>query len=208
MLTFNKNYEEFGCGPEEITDETNNSTSHYCYIHTLEEVLVLLRDNPSVHSDFTIKIELKGPDTANPTVQLVKKLGMRQRCHYSSFNHSRIAEVRALDEDAITGALFDDNIPDNFAEIASAVGATEVHFKYDTATFERVSIAHRAGLRTMAWFRGPIGMKEDHHTKYFDVGNEDEDMYLTVLRSGVQSLCVNRPETLAKALANLVMRIS
>ncbi len=203
LLTFNKNYDEFGCGPDEIThpDDETNSTPHYCYIHTLEEVLVTLRDHPDVHSDFMIKIELKGPDTAAPTVDLVRKLNMTQHCHYSSFDHSRIFEVRVLDEDAITGALFDDNIPDNFVDIARAVGATEVHLKYDTASFERVSIAHRAGLRTMAWFRGPIGMKSDYHTKYFDVGNEDEDMYLTVLRSGVQSLCVNRPDILAKALA-------
>lgn len=202
LLTFNKNYEEFGCGPDEIThpDETS-SLPHYCYIHTLEEVLIELRDHPDVHSDFTIKIELKGPDTATPTVELVRKLDMRHRCHYSSFDHSRIAEVRELDEHAITGALFDDNIPDNFTESALRVGATEVHFKYDTASFERVSIAHRAGLRTMAWFRGPIGMKEDYHMKYFDVGNEDEAMYMTVLRSGVQSLCVNRPDILAKVLS-------
>lgn len=203
FLTFNKDYDEFGCGPNEIThpNDRTNTIPHYCYIHTLEEVLVTLRDHPDVKSDFTIKIELKGPNTATPTVELVKKLGMRHRCHYSSFDHSRIAEVRMLDEDAHTGALFDDNIPENFTDIAIAAGANEVHLKYDTASYERVSIAHRYGLGTMAWFRGPRGMKEDYLTKYFDVGNEDADMYLTVLRSGVQSLCVNRPDVLSKALA-------
>jgi glycerophosphoryl diester phosphodiesterase len=203
LLTFNKHYDEFGCGPDEIThpddDDTNNN--HYCYIHTLEEVLATLRDHPDVKPEFTIKIELKGPATAAPTVELVRKLDMRHRCHYSSFDHSRIAEVRALDEDAITGALFGDYVPHNFSDIAISVGASEVHLKYDTATFERVRIAHRVGLNTMAWFRGPIGMKEDYLTRYFDVGNEDEEMYKTVLRSGVQSLCVNRPDVLAKALA-------
>ncbi|KAL7441924.1 hypothetical protein ACHAXH_008307 [Discostella pseudostelligera] len=203
LLTFNKHYDEFGCGPDEIThpddDDTNNN--HYCYIHTLEEVLATLRDHPDVKPEFTIKIELKGPATAAPTVELVRKLDMRHRCHYSSFDHSRIAEVRALDEDAITGALFGDNVPHNFSDIAISVGASEVHLKYDTATSERVRIAHRVGLNTMAWFRGPIGMKEDYLTRYFDVGNEDEEMYKTVLRSGVQSLCVNRPDVLAKALA-------
>lgn len=194
LLKFNRKYDEFGCGPDEISHPG-------AYIHTLEEVLVQLREHPDIHSDFTIKIELKGPDTAKATVELVRKLDMRHRCHYSSFDHSRIAEVRALDEDAITGALFDDDIPVNFAEIALHVGATEVHLKYDTATFERVSIAHGAGLRTMAWFRGPRGMKEDYNTKYFDVGNEDEAMYMTVLRSGVQSLCVNRPDVLAKIVS-------
>lgn len=201
LLTFNKNFEEFGCGPDEITYPGDHT--HYCFIHTLEEVLVTLRDHPDVSSDFIFKIELKGPVTAASTVELVRKLNMTHRCHYSSFDHSRIAEVRMLDENAITGALFDDRIPENFAAIAVAVGASEVHLKYDTCSFERVQIAHRAGLKTMAWFRGPTGMKNDYLTKYFDVGNEDEDMYSTVLRSGVQSLCVNRPDVLAEIIRSM-----
>lgn len=202
MLTFNKHFDEFGCGPREITHPGEGSPGrpHYCYVHTLEEVLTTLRDRPDVPPDFAVKIELKGPGTAAPTLELVRKLKMERRCRYSSFDHARVAEVRALDADAITGALFASEVPDDFVERCAAAGADEVHFKYDTCTYERVQAAHGAGLDTMAWFRGPVGMKSDCLNKYFDVGNEDEAMYRTVLASGVKSMCVNRPEVLVKTM--------
>ena len=198
LLTFNKNFDELGCGPNEITH--SSKLPHYCYIHTLEEVLTTLGDHPNVSPNFTIKIELKGPNTDIPAVQLVRKLKMERQCQYSSFDHSRIAEVRRLDADAITGALFASHVPDNFIEQCLAVGANEVHFKYDTCLYERVQEAHSAGLNTMAWFRGRMGMKEDHLNKYHDVGNEAISMYKTVLMSGVRGMCVNRPEVMVKAL--------
>lgn len=181
---------------------------HYCYVHTLEEVLTTLRDHPHVSSTLTIKIELKGDGTPLPSVRLVEKLNMMHRCHYSSFDHSKIAEVRALSPTVITGALFADNVPDDFVERAIAVGASEVHFKYDTCTYERVLAAHNAGLGTMAWFRGPIGMKEDTIYKYHDVGNEDEKMYEVVMRSGVRGMCVNRPDIMAKLADKMQRRVS
>ncbi len=198
VLTFDKNFEEFGCGPDEITRP--GDPSHYCYVHTLEEVLVTLRDHPDVSPDFAIKIELKGPNTARPAVELVRKLNMDRRCHYSSFDHTRILEVRRLDENAITGALFD-ALPADFARRAVDVGASEVHLKYDTCTYDAVRSAHHAGLGIMAWFRGPRGMRHDSGSKYRDVGNEDVGMYLTVLRTGVDSVCVNRPDVMVRALA-------
>lgn len=123
---------------------------------------------------------------------------MEHQCQYSSFDHSRIAEVRGLDAGAVTGALFASHVPDDFVQRCFAVGASEVHFKYDTCTYERVQEAHIAGLNTMAWFRGPAGMGDDATKKYFDVGNEDESMYEAVLRSGVQSMCVNRPDVMSE----------
>lgn len=198
LLTFDKSFEEFVCGPDKITHP--GDPLHYCFVHTLEEVLVTLRDHPRVSSNFAIKIELKGPNTAGPVVELVHRLNMSHRCSYSSFDHARIAEVRMLDEDAITGALFD-RLPSDFAQRAVAVGASEVHLKYDTCTYDAIQAAHRAGLKTMAWFRGPRGMKQDYFEKYLDVGNEDEAMYRTVLSSGVGSMCVNRPDVMVKALA-------
>lgn len=200
LLTFNKHYEEFGCGPEQITHPHKDPNSHYCYVHSLEEVLTTLRDHPEIPSNFSIKIELKGPGTALPAVRLVQELDMKHRCHYSSFDHSRIAEVRALDTSAITGALFADNVPDDFVERSIAVGASQIHLKYDTCTYERIQRIHHAGLQSMAWFRGPIGMKEDVTSKYFDVGNEDESMYEVLIKSGVQSICGNRPDVIVKVV--------
>lgn len=203
LLTFNRNFAEFGCGSDAITHPSDSvgGIPHYCYVHTLEEVLATLRDNTS--PNFTVKIELKGPDTAAPSLELVRKLKMEQRCQYSSFDHSRIAEVRVLDPNAITGALYASEVPENFVEHCLAIGANEVHFKYDTCTYERVQAAHAAGLGTMAWFRGPAGMSHDHVNKYFDCGNEDMTQYRTVLLSGVRSMCVNRPDVMVKTLESL-----
>ena len=48
----------------------------------------------------------------------------------------------------------------------------------------------------MAWFRGPIGMANDCMERFLDVGNEDESMYDALLRTGVQQMCVNKPDVL------------
>ena len=125
----------------------------------------------------------------------------------SSFCHENIKDIRKihpeLDIDGShvykTGALFVEP-PDNFIEIAQDVGASEVHLKYDTCTKERVDCIHEARMGSMAWFRGPPGMSEDIATKYWDVGNEDETMYLTLLKTGVQGLCVNKPNVLIDML--------
>lgn len=209
LLTFNKHFDEFGCGPDAIThpEDAPNGLPHYCYVYTLEEILNSLRDHPEVPPNFTIKIELKGPGTAKPAVELVRRLNMEHRCHYSSFDHSRIEEVKLLDGNAITGALFADHVPDDFLEQCLAVGADEVHLKYDTCTYERVQASHMVGLSTMAWFRGPAGMTYDSLNKYFDVGSEDISMYRTVLLSGVRSVCVNKPDIMKKAL-EIIQRTS
>jgi hypothetical protein len=75
--------------------------------------------------------------------------------------------------------------------------------KYDTCTTSRVSEIHASGMGSMAWFRGPMGMKEDVAEKYRDLGNEDEDMYLAVMKTGVGSLCVNRPNVLVNLIKKL-----
>jgi glycerophosphoryl diester phosphodiesterase len=190
QLSFDKHSEQFGCGADQITQSD--------YVHTLEEVLLTLGGHPDVKPDFVIKIELKGPGTAAPCVELVKKHNMMHRCHFASFNHSRILEVKSLAPEANTGALWA-NLPDDFLERSIQVKANEIHFRYDTCTSSNIEAAHRAGFTTMAWFRGVPAMKMDA-TKYNDVGNEDIDMYKAVLQSGVMGLIANRPATALEAV--------
>jgi len=144
-----------------------------------------------------------------PVLSMVKKLDMVNQCHYSSFDHSRIALVRKLHPEKYvdgthmykTGALFADNLPQDFVRKAKSIGASEVHLKYDTCTKERVDQIHKAGMESMCWFRGPIGMNEDVEEKYNDVGNEDFRMYEIVRRTGVRAMCVNKPAVLVKLLS-------
>ena len=180
------------------------------YIPTLQEVLERLKDTGMI-----VKIELKGPGTAIPTLQMVEKLEMVDQVHYSSFCHENIRIVRELHPERHsdgthvykTGALFVEP-PENFVDLALAVDASEVHLKYDTCTKDRIDQIHKAGMGSMAWFRGPPGMAEDTKTKYLDVGNEDESMYQTVIKTGVQGLCVNRPNILIDMLKRTSCNVS
>jgi len=177
---------------------------HSTYIPSFEEVLVTIKEETNLN----IKIELKGPGTPEAALALVEKHDMVDRCFFSSFRHERITRIRDLRPHLLpdgsyrykTGALFGDNVPEDFVERAIMAGASEIHLKYDTCTKDRVNAIHEAGLGSMAWFRGAPGMMSDSSRKYNDVGNEDEGMYLTVLRSGVQGMCVNKPTVLLDTL--------
>jgi len=213
LIRFDPDYEEFGCPRERILYEKD------AYVPTLEQVLVEMKKIAGSRDGFVVKIELKGPGTVEPVLEMVERLNMVDVCHFSSFSLPRLKRLRELRPERLplqngtsgttntaswrykTGALFDDDIPLDFVELSrDVVGASEVHLKYDTCTEERVAAIHAAGMDSMAWFRGPIGMREDARDKYHDVGNEDESMYRIVMGTGVRSLCVNRPDLLVELL--------
>lgn len=197
---FNPHYEEFGCGSDIIHMlEQNNE----CYIPTLEEILLEAKRH-----GITVKIELKGPNTPEPTLELVEALEMVDKVHFSSFELSRIQRIRELRPQRCpqsgkhiykTGALFDE-VPDNYIQMALDVDASEVHLKYSTCTKSRVNEIHGAGMDSMCWLRGPIGMKEDVKSVYYDVGNEDEMLFRVVMATGVKKMCVNKPDVLVQML--------
>ena len=196
QLQFNPNHDEFACPPDKIPAAK---------IPSLRSVLELYQNTSVV-----VKIELKGPGVVEPVLALVRELNMQHQCHYASFYHDRIHLIRTLHPETHpdgthvykTGALFADFVPDDFIDRAQKVGASEVHLKYDTCTVDRIRSIHAAGMKSMAWFRGPVGMSEDLSIKYCnrDVGNEDERMYQIVARTGVQQLCCNRPDVLINML--------
>lgn len=188
QLRFDPEFEEFVCPTEKITS---------AYIPTLEQVLLDLKDTPC-----NVKIELKGPNTVIPVLELVEKLGMVRQCSYSSFDWERLQLLRSLRpqrHEYVTGALFN-QVPEDYLELALACGASEVHLRYDTCTVSRVKEIHRAGLGSMAWMRGPRGMAHDTRHKYVDVGNEDDTCYRVIMQTGVQQLCVNRPDVALRLL--------
>lgn len=196
QLIFNPNHPEFPCPKDKIIGSN-------AFIPTLKEVLEAAKS-----SGLKLKIELKGPGTPEPTLQLVEEMDMVDQCHFSSFNIDRIARIRELRPQTDsqgnhiykTGALFKSNIPQNFIDISMKAGASDVHFKYDTCTTERVEEVHANGMGSMAWFRGPTGMNQDVNEKYFDVASEDRLMYLFVMSTGVKQLCVNKPDVLISLL--------
>jgi glycerophosphoryl diester phosphodiesterase len=183
-LTFNPSYTEFGCPASKTLSG---------WIPTLEQVLADAKE-----SGLHVKVELKGHGTVEPTLEVVERLGMSSQCSYASFDKDRITHLRSLRPDKLaypTGALFND-IPQDYIKQAERAGATEIHLRYDTCTKDIISEIHQAGFGSMAWFRGPIGMASDCQESFWDVGNEDENMYNVMLRTGVQQMCVNRPDVL------------
>lgn len=198
QLNFNPEYAEFPCPKHSILSGS---------IPTLEQVLLDAKE-----SGMHVKIELKGEGTVEPSLELVERLGMVEQCSYSSFDLGRIALLRQLRPQTTetgehvykTGALFAD-VPADLLEQAKRAGASEIHLKYDTCTSSIVSQIHNAGFGSLCWFRGPIGMTEDCLEKYWDVGNEDEIMYEAMWKTGVQQLCLNKPDVMI-ALRNQVLQ--
>ena len=191
IVVFNEDYPEFGCHADKIRAGV---------IPTLEQVLLDAKDTSMI-----VKIELKGAGIAEPVLNLVESLGMQHQCHYSSFDLREISIIRALhpEKDEYgnhvykTGALFNDvNGGNDYLERALQVGASEVHLRYDECSSIRVNEIHSAGMDSMAWFRGPVAMSIDVNQRFWDVGNEDYEMYQVVMQTGVKQMCVNRPDVM------------
>jgi len=176
-------------------------------IPTLEQVLMDMKS-----TGLEVKIELKGKETARPVVELVDRLQMVDQVSFASFNHDEIITVRQMRPQTTTtvnertsyvyrtGALYNDHVPEDFIQHCQAIGASEIHLKYDTCTKERIQAIHAAGMSSMCWMRGPVGMLEDIVEKYWDIGNEDETCYEVLVDTGVQQLCVNKPHVLLNYL--------
>jgi glycerophosphoryl diester phosphodiesterase len=193
-LTFNPDFAEFPCPTSSILAGQ---------IPTLEQVL-----EDAKQSGLHVKIELKGPGTVEPSLEVVERLDMLNQCSFSSFDLERLAyfrELRPDTQDYQTGALFF-NVPDDYIQQAQACGATEIHLRYDTCTFDVITAIHEAGFGSMAWCRGPIGMGHDCLERFWDVGNEDESMYEALLRTGVQQLCINKPDVLIGLRTKLLLQ--
>jgi glycerophosphoryl diester phosphodiesterase len=211
QLTFNPKHPEFACPPQKIAEGK---------IPSLQQVL-----EDAKQSKLHLKLELKGGhDLVESVLELVDSMEMVDQISFSSFNMEYLAMVRSLrpQKNPITGrhiyrtgALFndvgnDDGNDDNYdhhhdAIIAQAksVGACEIHLRYDTCTAQFIQKIHDHGFGSMAWFRGPVGMEHDCTHKYWDVGNEDEAMYEALLRTGVQQMCINRPDVLLELRGKL-----
>lgn len=137
-------------------------------------------------SGLLVTVELKGPNTAGPAFRMVQSLDMLPSVTFSSFYHSRILEVKKLCPTARTAALFPPLLPPNFVSLAQAALADEVDMHYSDCTGPRVAETHAAGLRAMAWCSGPRNMPSQ----------ENDLFYAPLVATGVDVLCVNRPDVL------------
>ena len=200
---FNPSFTGFVCPVDKVTSTSST-------IPTLEEVLL-----DSKQWGLHVKIELKGPGTVEPSLEIVERLDMVDQVSFSSFYHDRIALLRQLrpqlDEQGKhiyrTGALFSE-LPEDFIERSRQAGATDIHLRYDTCSCSNVQMIHNAGFGSLVWMRGPITMANDFRDKFWDIDCENEDMYQSILNTGVQMVCVNKPDVMLKLREELEHRIS
>ena len=129
---------------------------------------------------------------------MIEDLDLVDKVEVSSFDHDKLARVHTLNSRISTGALFSE-VPHDYIEVAKRCKASEIHLRYDTCSTDRVSECHKNGFEVMAWFRGPLNMREDSF-KFDDCENEDKKMYEIVMLSGCDSICVNRPSVALDAL--------
>ena len=159
--------------------------SEVASIPSLEECLQVVKEKEGRR----VTVELKGPDTAEGSLALVKKMGLLPVTTFSSFKHHEIARVKELDPTAITAALFEIKLEaKELIEDAKKVNANQIHYRYDYLSKELVDELHGAGYSVMGWMRGPTSM-----------GNEESlDLYQKVMGYGIDTICVNHPEWISK----------
>lgn len=120
-------------------------------IPTLQEVLELVKP-----SGMLVNIELKTgilwyEGIEKKTLDLVEKLGMKNRTVYSSFNHYSIAEVQRLAPEAETAYLFGD-IPCDVEKYAAAHNVKGLHpGLYNVKMGNLLQVYLDSGLAVRVW---------------------------------------------------------
>lgn len=110
----------------------------------LPQVLAVVRGRAA------LAIELKASGTAGPAVAIVRAAGLLDAVVFISFDLGLLAEVRALESSASTGALFGEVPPDGIAR-AQALGCAWVQSDHRRADAGLVCAIHDAGLRALLW---------------------------------------------------------
>jgi glycerophosphoryl diester phosphodiesterase len=153
------------------------------YVPTLDAVFQWARDRIGVY------VELKGPGTPWPVVDLVRTHAVAQQVVVGSFVAELVAGVREADPTLRTSVLFHTTHVDAALELGRRLGVDFVHPCWKTVSerpsdvLDEAAIARikRAGFGIVTW-------------------DEDRPEVLQALlqREGIEGMCTNRPERLAR----------
>jgi glycerophosphoryl diester phosphodiesterase len=118
-------------------------------IPTLAEVF------DTVQHRAVINVELKGPRTAAPVVDLIDQYVQQRGWRYeeflvSSFDHAQLREVRRLRPEIRLGVLVD-KVPRRLIAKAGQLGAWSVNLPGKRVTPALIAEAHRCGLKVLAF---------------------------------------------------------
>jgi glycerophosphoryl diester phosphodiesterase len=126
-------------------------------IPTLSNVFAMLQEASAIlYVEMKCGLKDRTP-LAREVVKLINHFSLKPRAIVESFDLASIAEVKRLDSDIRTAALFDRRITRpvplarSLIERAIKCGAEEIALHRSLATRRRVEEAHRRGLETVVW---------------------------------------------------------
>ena len=145
-------------------------------IPTLEEILRFTMGKAK------LEIELKVPEAAEPTIQLVEELNAEKDVIVISFIHELLERVHDLNPNIKTGALFFE-VPKDILQRALKVHASSIHVYYRNVNSELVKEAHRSGLEVAVWNPNRIEeMREMIDLGVDAIGSDRPDRLIQLLR--------------------------
>jgi glycerophosphoryl diester phosphodiesterase len=113
-------------------------------VPTLEEVLTL------TDGKITPQIELKGPGTAPAVVKTLDEMGSADKVVLTSFLHQQLLEVRQLNKDIPSGALWG-RLPPDVVFRSQQLGVQALHIWHEFIDRQLVADVHAQGLLIRAW---------------------------------------------------------
>jgi glycerophosphoryl diester phosphodiesterase len=116
----------------------------------LQEVIELFQEHWQRGNESRLQIELKGPNTAAPTVEAIRQNNIADKVVLSSFDEAQLSAAMQLLPETTYVFLTAKLEPDPL-EIALRIGASGVHLNHKLATREWVERVHAAGLHARVW---------------------------------------------------------
>lgn len=124
-------------------------------IENQQEIPTLIEVFELVNRRCFINIELKGINTAEPTVKLIQKYISEKNWKYndfivSSFDWTMLVETTQLDSKIRIGVLTEESIDDTFT-FAKKIKAFAIHPDYQLTTKENVALLQQNGFEVYPW---------------------------------------------------------
>jgi glycerophosphoryl diester phosphodiesterase len=141
-------------GKGRVADKTLQELKEYT-LEGGEKIPTLIEVFDLIDRRCIINIELKGPSTARPVAELIRKYVAEkgwsaENFLVSSFNHHELFAFHQLLPEVQTGAILE-GIPFHYAAFAEDVGATHAVLCLSTVNKEFVGDAHRRGLKVFVY---------------------------------------------------------
>jgi len=116
----------------------------------LPEVIELFQEHWKNGGESKLQIELKGSNSAAPTVEAIVQNNIADKVVLSSFDEAQLTRAMQLLPQTTYVFLTAKLEPDPL-EIALRIGASGVHLNHKLATREWVQCVHDAGLQARVW---------------------------------------------------------